>query len=90
MTESNTLCKLPAEALRWRVNETRLPFNSTEEVDAAIGIIGQPVAMEAMRFGMESNAPGQNIYVRGTSGTGRTSLVRMLRRKSPDAGIGCE
>ena len=34
--------------------------------------------MEALRFGVESNAPGQNIYVRGTSGTGRTSLVRSL------------
>jgi ATP-dependent Lon protease len=34
--------------------------------------------MEALRFGVDTNAPGQNIYVRGTSGTGRTSLVRSL------------
>jgi len=69
---------LPVDALRWRVDERTLDFESTSEIDPAEGIIGQPVAMEALRFGVESNAPGQNIYVRGTSGTGRTSLVRSL------------
>lgn len=69
---------LPVDALRWRVDESTLDFESTAEIDPAEGIIGQPVAMEALRFGVESNAPGQNIYVRGTSGTGRTSLVRSL------------
>ncbi len=69
---------LPIDALRWQVDENTLDFKSTSEIDPAEGIIGQPVAMEALRFGVESNAPGQNIYVRGTSGTGRTSLVRSL------------
>ncbi len=65
---------LPVDALRWRVDESTLDFESTLEIDPAEGIIGQPVAMEALRFGVESNAPGQNIYVREISGTGRTSL----------------
>lgn len=69
---------LPVDALRWRVDESTLDFKSTAQIDPAEGIIGQPVAMEALRFGVESNAPGQNIYVRGSSGTGRTSLVRSL------------
>ncbi len=69
---------LPVDALRWRVDESTLGFKSTSEIDPAEGIIGQPIAMEALRFGVESTAPGQNIYVRGTSGTGRTSLVRSL------------
>jgi ATP-dependent Lon protease len=72
---------LPAEALKWRVDENALTFRSTREVDPAEGIIGQPIAMEAMRFGVESTAPGQNIYVRGTSGTGRSSLVQTLLRE---------
>jgi ATP-dependent Lon protease len=79
--ETNPLSKsfvLPLDALRWRVDESTLAFESTSEIDPAEGIIGQPVAMEALRFGVESKAPGQNIYVRGTSGTGRTSLVRSL------------
>jgi ATP-dependent Lon protease len=77
---------LSADELRWRVAEDELPFNSTAEVDPAKGIIGQPVAMEAMRFGVESDAPGQNIYVRGSSGTGRTSLVvSLLAELDPQA-----
>ena len=77
---------LSPEVMRWHVDEDKLTFNSTEEVDPAEGIIGQPVAMEAMRFGVESDAPGQNIYVRGTSGTGRTSLVvSLLAELKPQA-----
>lgn len=77
---------LSADDLRWHVDEDKLPFKSTEEVDPAKGIIGQPVAMEAMRFGVESDAPGQNIYVRGSSGTGRASLVvSLLAELNPQA-----
>ena len=77
---------LSSDDLRWHVDEDKLPFKSTAEVDPAKGIIGQPVAMEAMRFGVESVAPGQNIYVRGSSGTGLTSLVvSLLAELNPQA-----
>jgi len=77
---------LSPDLLRWHVDEDKLTFKSTEEVNPAKGIIGQPVAMEAMRFGVESDAPGQNIYVRGSSGTGRTSLVvALLAELKPQA-----
>ncbi|MEJ2534185.1 MAG: AAA family ATPase [Gammaproteobacteria bacterium] len=62
--------------MRWRFDESSLPFTDTSEVDPEEGIVGQPVALEAMRFGLESDAPGQNIYVRGLSGTGRMTMVR--------------
>jgi predicted ATP-dependent protease len=70
--------KLNPEDLRWRVDESRLTFKSTDEVDPAEGIVGQPIAIEAMRFGVECDAPGQNIYVRGVTGTGRMTLVTSL------------
>lgn len=65
-------------ALRWRVDEDKLSFRSTAEVDPAQGIVGQPIAIEAMRFGVECDAPGQNVYVRGVTGTGRMTLVKSL------------
>jgi len=77
---------LSPDLLRWHVDEDKLTFKSTAEVNPAERIIGQPVAMEAMRFGVESDAPGQNIYVRGSSGTGRTSLVvALLAELKPQA-----
>jgi ATP-dependent Lon protease len=76
--------KLPPEQLRWRFDAATLPFKSTEEVDPATGVVGQPIALEAMRFGLECDAPGQNIYIRGLSGTGRMTLVEsMLEQLDP-------
>ena len=69
---------LPVEALRWRCPESALPFTSTAEVEPVTGVIGQDAAVEALRFGLETSAPGQNIFVRGLSGTGRLTLVHRL------------
>ena len=48
-----------------------------EEV-VIIRIAGQADAIEALHFGLETTAPGQNVYVRGLTGTGRLKLVRHL------------
>ncbi|HVI02855.1 MAG TPA: hypothetical protein VM869_29350, partial [Enhygromyxa sp.] len=69
---------LAPEALRWRCDPTTLGFASTRELDPIPGIIGQDEAVEALRFGLEIHAPGQNIYVRGLKGTGRLTTVRKL------------
>jgi ATP-dependent Lon protease len=68
------------------VDESKLSFRSTAEVDPAEGIVGQPVAIEAMRFGVECDAPGQNVYVRGVTGTGRMTMVTsLLNELRPEA-----
>ena len=78
--------RLDPDCLRWTIDETALPFESTESVDPAEGVMGQPIAIEAMRFGVEIDAPGQNIYVRGVTGTGRMTLVRsVLDQLNPSA-----
>ena len=77
-TAPQTPTALPAEALRWRCDPNELPFDSTAELEPIAGIVGQDTAVEALRFGLETNAPGQNVYVRGLSGTGRLTLVRRL------------
>lgn len=69
---------LSAGELRWRCDPKSLPFESTAEVEPVAGVVGQDAALEALRFGLETGAPGQNVYVRGLSGTGRLTLVRRL------------
>lgn len=69
---------LPAEMLRWICDPQDLPFKSTADVEPMAGIVGQPLALDAIKFGIESDAPGQNIYVRGLTGTGRMSMVERL------------
>jgi ATP-dependent Lon protease len=69
---------LPVEALRWRCDPQALPFSSTAEIAPVDGVIGQDTAVEALRFGLEIYAPGQNVFVRGLTGTGRMTLVSRL------------
>jgi ATP-dependent Lon protease len=69
---------LSPDALRWRCDPNTLPFASTAELRPVDGVIGQDIAVEALRFGLEIYAPGQNVFVRGLTGTGRMTLVRRL------------
>ncbi|MFG0330231.1 MAG: Lon protease family protein [Phycisphaerales bacterium] len=64
--------------LRWNCDESDLPFETTESVEPEAGVVGQDTAVDALRFGLETRAPGQNIFVRGLQGTGRLTLVRRL------------
>jgi len=78
--------ELSAGQLRWQVDEDQLNFESTREVQPVVGIVGQPIAMEALRFGLECQAPGQNVYVRGVTGSGRMSMIRsLLNELNPQA-----
>ncbi len=69
---------LPVAALRWRCDPAQLPFERTDSVEPITGVIGQDSAVDALRFGLETSAPGQNIFVRGIAGTGRMTLLRRM------------
>ncbi len=69
---------LPPDALRWHCPAESLPFDSTAQIEPVTGVIGQESAVESLRFGLEIDAPGQNIFVRGLIGTGRMTLIRRL------------
>ncbi len=72
---------LPAEALRWRCNPDLFQFETTAEIDCQMGVLGQDTARNALIFGIECDAPGQNVYVRGSRGTGRNLMVHQLLEK---------
>lgn len=67
---------LSADTLRWICDPESIPFASTDEIDPLPGVVGQEAALEALRFGLMCDAPGQNVFVRGLTGTGRMTLVR--------------
>jgi len=69
---------LSADALRWRCDPNRFTFQTSAEIEPIIGIHGQSTAVDALRFGISTSASGQNVYVRGLSGTGRMTLVRRM------------
>ena len=76
--DMRTDIRLDGAALRWCCEALLPDFATTEEVEPITGVVGQDDAIEALRYGLELFAPGQNIYVRGIAGTGRMTLVRQL------------
>ena len=72
--------RLTVPQLRWRCDESQFEFETTAELETTDEIIGQDTAREALMFGIECLAPGQNVYVRGVRGTGRITMVRQLIR----------
>jgi len=68
--------ELSFEKLRKRCDPVSLQCETTEEIAPLEGIIGQERAMKALKFGLDIEQSGFNIYVAGYSGTGRTTAVR--------------
>ena len=60
------------------VNPAQLQFETTEDLQDFFEIIGQPRAVEAVRFGMGIEKEGFNIFAHGPNGTGKRSLVRQF------------
>ncbi|NOY23421.1 MAG: AAA family ATPase [Acidobacteria bacterium] len=71
--------ELTAPDLEFRYSGKALNFKSTDDIKSATGIVGQPKAVEALKFGLSIEHDGYNIFVTGLSGTGRmTTLQSML------------
>ncbi len=68
--------RVASEKLRWRCPPEWTPYETTSEIQPIKGIVGQDDAVDALRFGLEIQAHGQNVFVRGLRGTGRLTLVR--------------
>lgn len=67
---------LSADALYQECDIDAFSFDTTAELDGSAQVIGQPRAVEAVRFGMGIDQDGYNIFALGQIGTGRYALVR--------------
>ncbi len=67
--------RLEAESLSHRCDPEQFQFTTTDDLDDLTGIIGQPRAVAAMRFGMGIRHKGYNLFALGPTGTGKHELV---------------
>ena len=67
---------LSPEKLRFSFDHNRLECDSTDELKPLEGIIGQERAVKALKFGLNIEDGGFNIFVAGYSGTGRMTGVK--------------
>ncbi|WP_195948000.1 Lon protease family protein [Paraclostridium bifermentans] len=73
--------KLDIEKLKCTCDLDNIEFKSTEDIEPVRDIIGQDRAVKAIEFGLNMKQKGYNIYVAGSSGTGRNSYTNMLISK---------
>ena len=75
---------LPPALLRRVTDPAALPAEPGT-LELAGGLIGQPRAGDAIRFGSAMRRPGFNLYAMGLPGTGRhTSILAYLRKRACD------
>jgi len=67
---------LPPSALYTRCDPDQFDFETTAELAELEHMVGQDRAVEAIRFGAGIDVPGYNLFVLGSSGSGRHSFIR--------------
>ncbi len=68
--------KLDPDQIFHRCDPAQFQFASTAELDDFSDMVGQARAVEAVRFAVEMDVPGYNLFVLGPPGTGKHSFVR--------------
>lgn len=90
--KNNNLALTP-EVLYHSCDISTLAFNTTDELDMSKEIIGQSRALEALNFGVGIKHDGYNLFVSGSTGLGKHTIVKQLletkRRDSPNPNDWC-
>ncbi len=76
VTTSKAEFELQPEALYQACNLEKFDFTSTTDLENLSTTIGQDRALDAINFAVEMHHNSFNLYVMGSSGLGRHSLVR--------------
>jgi ATP-dependent Lon protease len=70
--------EVPVARLRWHCEPSTLGVASIEEVTPLQAIIGQDRALRALNIGLAMQHVGYNVFVTGSTGTGRTTAIKQL------------
>ncbi len=70
--------RLTPEQLRWSCDPSIFRFETTADIAPLKGIVEQERPLRAIRFGLDINSPGYNIYVSGLTGTGKTTVIKLF------------
>jgi lon-related putative ATP-dependent protease len=75
--------ELKTEELYNRCDPAQFSFKTTADLEKLKTFIGQPRAVESLRFGIDIERPGYNVFALGPAGTGKHSLIgRLLEERA--------
>ncbi len=70
--------RLQAQQLYQRCDPEGFNFETSDELEEIATLVGQPRAMEAVKFGVDIEQEGYNIFALGASGTGKQTFLRQF------------
>ena len=76
--ESDTHMRIPHERLRTLCDFGSLSFQRSDELKPGSRYLGQERAVEAIRFALEIEHDGHNVFVLGPAGSHRHGLAEEL------------
>jgi lon-related putative ATP-dependent protease len=80
-----TIKKLQAELLYRHCDPDMFDFETTGSLQDLAEVIGQPRAVEAVRFGIGIQHKGYNLFALGPTGTGKHALVQRYAEEQAQA-----
>lgn len=69
---------LVTHQLMHRIDESKFEFETTEQLPELKSIVGQERGTTVMKFGLNVQQSGYNLYVSGLAGTGKTSFTKSI------------
>ncbi|CCQ75386.1 Lon protease family protein [Magnetospira sp. QH-2] len=87
MTKLKPIAPAPLDASRLYTlcDPESFPFTETGQLDPLEDFIGQDRAVAAVRFAMDMDHHGYNLFALGPQGTGKQSLVRRFLEQTADS-----
>jgi len=79
---SQSASTVPVNLLNRSADLSGFKFESTAELEAIDGLLGQERALEAIRFGTQIEKPGFNLFVIGQPDARMRQTVESLLRKA--------
>lgn len=73
---------LNADQLRSFCEHAEFGFKTTNDIPDFEGMVGQERAIEALSFAVEINRPGYNMYLMGSTGLGKHTLLKRFLDKA--------
>lgn len=77
--------RVPVEHLRWRCDTSLFNFECTDSLVPLEGFVGQERAIRSLEFALSVDKPGYNLFVTGTTGTGRVSAIQAYVRRAVES-----
>lgn len=71
-----TIAPLPPDRLYRHCEVASLQFDTTAQLAELTGAVGQDRALEAVKFGLEMQHPGFNLFILGPQGAGKHDMIK--------------